>query len=114
MDEQYYRKERPKARAATWLKKQLKKRHILISLLVGVPVVSFVLFSNKGVVKRMSLESEVQAMEAKLRESQQEQQELLEQSKALDNNPKAIEKVAREKYGMIREGETVYKIKKEK
>ena len=114
MDEQYYRKARPKFNVAAWLKKQFRKRNVLITLLVGVPIVSFVLFSNKGVVKRMSLEEEKHAMEEKLTQAKADQQQLQEQSRALDNDPKAIEKVAREKYGMIREGETVYKIKKEK
>ncbi len=29
-------------------------------------------------------------------------------------DPKAIEKVARERYGMVKEGETVYRVKREK
>lgn len=69
------------------------------------------LFSNRGFLKRLSLEAEKKAMEEKIREAQQEQLQLQVQSKALDNDPKAFEKVAREKYGLIREGETVYKVK---
>ena len=74
----------------------------------------FILFSNKGVFKRLSLEAEKRSMEEQIQAAQHEQQELLGQSKALDSDPRAIEKVAREKYGMIREGETVYKIRKER
>jgi cell division protein FtsB len=37
-----------------------------------------------------------------------------EQIKALETDKKTIEKTAREKYGMKREGETVYQVKKEK
>ena len=53
-------------------------------------------------------------MQEKVKQASEEQRLLQEQSKALEKDPKAIEKVAREKYGMIREGETVYKVKKEK
>jgi len=77
-------------------------------------VFSFITFSNKGILQRWRLESQKRAMEEKIHQVQQEQLKLQEQSKALDCDLKAIEKVAREKYGMIREEETVYKIKKEK
>lgn len=114
MEDLYYRKARPKHRLASWFRKQLKKRSVLVVLLVGVPLAMFILFSNKGVLKRLSLEAEKSSMEDKIETAQHEQQELLQQSKALDSDPRAIEKVAREKYGMIREGETVYKIRKER
>ncbi len=114
MDDQYYRKARPKFNILGWCKKQLKKRNVLLTLLIVIPVLSFVTFSNRGILKRMSLESEKQVMQEKVKQALEEQKQLQEQSKALDKDPKAIEKVAREKYGMIREGETVYKVKKEK
>ena len=114
MDDQYYRRARPKFDVIGWLKKLLKKRTVLLSLLIVIPVLSFVTFSSRGVLKRVSLESEKEAMQKKVEQVLQEQKQLQEQSKALDKDPKAIEKVAREKYGMIREGETVYKVKKEK
>jgi len=114
MDDQYYRKARPKFDVIGWSKKQLKKRNVFISLLIIIPALSFVTFSSRGIVTRMSLESEKQAMQKKVDEASEEQKRLQQQSKALDNDPKAIEKVAREKYGMVREGETVYKVKKEK
>jgi cell division protein FtsB len=114
MEDQYYRKARPKHVITAWCKQQFKKRSVLVTLLIGLPLTMFILFSNKGVLKRLSLEAEKRSMEEKVQAAQHEQQELQEQSKALDSDPRAIEKVAREKYGMIREGETVYKIRKER
>ncbi|MBA4312977.1 MAG: hypothetical protein C0417_10135 [Chlorobiaceae bacterium] len=110
MEEQYYRKEKPKLK--TWLTKTLRKKSVLIGLLIGLPLLSFMLFSNKGILQRISLESEKKAAEEKVKLIKIEQQKLLNESKALDNDPKAIERVAREKYGMIKQGETVYKIKR--
>ena len=46
---------------------------------------------------------------AEARESEPPRQS---QSKALDGDKKEIEKVARERYGMVREGEKVYKVNK--
>ena len=114
MDDQYYRKARPKFDVVGWLKKQLKKRNVFISLLIIIPARSFVTFGSRGILARLSLESEKQEMQKKLDQALTEQKQLQQQSKALENDPKMIEKVAREKYGMIRQGETVYKVKKEK
>jgi cell division protein FtsB len=110
MEEQYYRKEKPKFK--TWLTKTLRKKSVLIGLLVGLPLLSFMLFSNKGVLQRISLESEKKAAQEKVNLIKIEQRKLLNESKALDNDPKAIEHVAREKYGMIKQGETIYKVKR--
>lgn len=114
MDDQYYRKPKPKQSVTLLLKKIIGNKRLLLTLLIAVPIVSFVTFSNKGVLKRMSLEAEKQAMQEKVQLALREQTQLRQESKALDNDNRAIEKVAREKYGMIREGETVYKVKKEK
>jgi cell division protein FtsB len=112
MDDQYYRKSRPNFNILGRLKKKLKKRNTLIAVLIVVPALSFVTFSNRGILKHMSLQTEKQEMQEKVQQALEEQKQLQAQSKALDKDPKAIEKIAREKYGMIREGETVYKVKK--
>jgi cell division protein FtsB len=111
METQYYRKPRPKIK--NWFNKTIRKKNVVITLLIVIPVVSFMLFSNKGIIQRLTLESQKKEMQAKVGEAQQEHTRLQQQLKALDDDPKAIEKVAREKYGMIRDGETVYKVKKE-
>ncbi len=113
MDDQYYRKAKPKFKVPASLKKVLGNKSILLTLLVVLPVASFITFSNRGIIKRMSLESDKEMMQEKIRLAQLEQARLQELSKDLDSDLKAIEKVAREKYGMVREGETVYKVKKE-
>jgi cell division protein FtsB len=40
-------------------------------------------------------------------------EDLQKELKALDNDPKAIEKVARERYQLVRANETVYKVKRD-
>src|SRR5262245_32154415 len=113
MDTNYYRKDRTKKSFLAWAGKTLMKKNVLMTLTLVVPALLFVLFSNKGVIARVSLESQKDELQVKLDKAKQEQHDLQAQSKALDNDPKAIEKVAREKYGMVRDGETVYKVKKE-
>ena len=112
MEHQYYRKVKPVI--GGWLNTMFRKRSILLTVFAAVPAFLFVMFSNKGVVQRLSLESQKSEMLEKVSKAQAEQLRLNQQSRALDGDPKAIERVAREKYGMVREGESVYKISKDK
>jgi cell division protein FtsB len=112
MDSQYLRKYRPSFRFSP--KKYFGNRTLVVSLLVGIPVVSFILFSPRGVVKRISLDAEKTRLEEEVALAEDEQVALLRQSRGLDHDLGVIEKIAREQYGMIRPGETVYKVKKEK
>jgi cell division protein FtsB len=49
----------------------------------------------------------------KVKAAEEETKRLQSYLKALEGDKKTIEKVAREKYGMARPGETVYKVKKD-
>ena len=73
-------------------------------------ILLYVLFNNQGVLQRVKLEREKKEMLQKIEKAEQEQKQLQDQSKALDGDKKAVEKVAREKYGMVREGEKVYRV----
>ena len=70
----------------------------------------YVLFNSNGVIARLRLEKQKKEVLEQIRISEEEQKRLKDQSKALDGDPKAVEKVAREKYGMVRENEKVYKV----
>jgi cell division protein FtsB len=105
MDSQYLRKYRPSLKFSP--KKILGNKNLLIVLLVGIPVLSFITFSPRGIVKRMSLESEKADLVAKVVELEAEQARLLKESRDIDHDLKVIEGIARER-GMILPGETVY------
>lgn len=53
--------------------------------------------------KNLDLEQKIRTLEIKNKKLEQE-------GRFLKNNPEYLEKVAREKMGLIRQGETVYKI----
>ncbi len=83
-------------------------------LLVGIPIVGYVLLNPHGIIQRVRLELAKRETQEELREAELERQNLQDLSKRLENDKRTIEKVAREKYGMLREGETVYKVKPKK
>jgi len=85
-------------------------RKLSAILAIALIVLLYVLFNNQGVLQRIRLEREKKEMLQKIEKAEQEQKQLQEQSKALDGDKKAVEKVAREKYGMVREGEKVYRV----
>ena len=93
-------------------KKVFKTRRRALFVLIGTLLVSYVMFNNRGIIARIRLEHERSVMIEKVRAADQETKRLESYLKALDGDKKTIEKVAREKYGMAREGETVYKVKK--
>lgn len=93
-------------------KKVFKTRRRVLFAIVGTLLVSYVLFNNRGVIARVRLEHERQVMIEKVKAAEEETNRLQSYLKALDGDKKTIETVAREKYGMAREGETVYKVKK--
>jgi cell division protein FtsB len=115
MDIHYYRKFRPRNIIASGFRRLWKRPLLRWIVLVGVPFLLFATFSNKGILQRMRLEEEKKLWQQKVQEAQAEQQRLQEHAKALENDKTpggAIEKVARERYGMVRKGDTVYKLKK--
>ena len=112
MDNLFYRKDKRTLDVRALLKRLLRNKRSLLSVLIGVPLTLFLLLGNHGIVQRVRLQNQKAEMEAKIEQAEAETQQLQVEAKALDSDKKAIEKVAREKYGMAREGETVYKVRK--
>ena len=113
MDNRYFRKLQPRRLLASWFKKLLRNKQVRILLLIGTPALLFMTFSNKGILQRVNLEAQKQALEIQIREAQIERTRLELESEALDHDLKAIERVAREKYLMVKPGEMIYKVRKE-
>lgn len=112
MDELYYRKERKSKPLQTWLRKLIRKKGFSYTLIIIIVVGGFLFFGNKGIYHHIQLRNQKEEYILKIQKALEEQRQLKEKSKSLDNDSIAIEKVAREKYGMIREGETVYKVRR--
>ncbi len=112
MDDHFYRKKRKRLDLALLLRKVLKNKRALLGLLIALPLAGYLVFGNRGLVARARLMQQKADLEAKIRDAEAEHKRLEAESKALDGDKKALEKVAREKYGMVRDGETVYKVTK--
>lgn len=91
--------------------KLLKNRKLTILIGIASVAVLLVLFSNKGLLRRVMLESELSEKEARITELQQDLAALEKRKTLLLHDRKTIERVARETYGMVRPGELVYRVR---
>jgi cell division protein FtsB len=114
MDDQFYRKINPERFLKKIVRSAKKNKRRTFFLILAFLLFLYLLFDNKGIIARLSLEAQRRELNEKLKADSLEIARLKAQIKALENNKKTIEKTAREKYGMAREGETIYRIKKEK
>ncbi len=114
MENQFYRKIPSSRRLIRDIaRKALKDKKRTLILIASVVLVIYLTFDNKGVIARISLESQKKELEQKILRAEAETKALHAQIKALQGDRKTIEKIAREKYGMARDGETVYRVKKD-
>ncbi len=89
----------------------VKENKRTTAIVVGAVILFFyVVFNSNGLLQRIHLEVQKKEALERIHVAEEEQKKLKDQSKALDGDLKAIEKVAREKYGMVRENEKVYKV----
>jgi len=77
---------------------------IIISMLI------YAVVADKGVLTRFKFQNDKEKLEKQLIEEKKKQDTLKKEVDSLNNSDEKIERVAREKYGMTKEGEIIYKI----
>jgi len=110
MDNLFYRKRKGRPDLRALLKKMLRNRRLMLALVIGVPLAGVVIFGNHGILQRVRLERRKTELQEQIRAEEAERKALQEESKKLDTDKAEIEKVAREKHHMSREGEQVYRV----
>ena len=83
----------------------MKNAFILFAVAFAVLIIFLPSFSKWQDVKQKDRE-----YQAKIRALEEEHAKLLEEKQLLEEDPDYLEKVAREKMGLIREGEVIYHI----
>ena len=114
MEDQFYRNLQPERFLKIIAKSAAKNKRRAIIVIVLFLLFLYLLFDNKGIITRIRLESQHREWMERIKADSAETKRLQEQIRALEGDKKTIEKTAREKYGMAREDETVYHVKKEK
>ncbi len=86
------------------------RRKFFLYLLVVLAILSYAVFGKKGILQRVELEMENRQLKEKLKTEQDKTLMLEKEIEELKTSDKKIEKVAREKYGMVKDGEEIYKV----
>jgi cell division protein FtsB len=85
-----------------------KKNSTFIWILIISIVIAFVIFSNFGLIKRIELEIEKNELKSDIKREQIINDSLKKQIELLEKDSIEIERLAREKYGLIKPGEKVF------
>jgi cell division protein FtsB len=89
------------------------KRKIVAYIFVAILVVGilYILFNERGVIKYVGLKSRVDSIQVELENVKLENERLKNEIDSLKRKiPAKMEQVAREKYNMKREGETLIEV----
>jgi len=90
----------------------LKYNRIAFVFIILIIIHIFIaVFSSKGLITRIKLLNEKKNLELQMQAEQKRNTEIKKEIDELNNSDKKIEQVAREKYGMTKDGEKIYKIK---
>ena len=108
----FYRSKAARRRLRTFARTASKNKRRTGLFILAFVLLFYLLFDNKGIIARVRLESQRTEMQNKITAARQETENLKQQAKALESDKKTIETVARERYGMTRKGEKLYRVQK--
>jgi cell division protein FtsB len=77
---------------------------------IAIWFVSAILLGDSGLFSIMRMKGMKGALQDEISALEQTRDEAAEYNESLRNDPAAVEKVAREEYGMIMDGETCYRV----
>ncbi|NGP77601.1 septum formation initiator family protein [Balneolaceae bacterium YR4-1] len=90
------------------------RKSFLMLILGGFLFIWFAFIDTYSLWTRYDLSQRKDELKVKTEQLEAETARLKQQIEDLKNDPALLERIAREEYGMKKEGETVYKIKVEK
>lgn len=82
----------------------------IILLVVSLAVLAFLFFNEYGILRYLKLKDEISAIEKEISDADNQLQSLKAEIDSLKTSNVKIEKVAREKYNMLRKNEKVLKV----
>ena len=78
--------------------------------LVIISILIYAVLADKGLLTRLRFQNDKAKFEKQLLDERKKTDTLKKEVDSLNNSDEKIERVAREKYGMTKEGEVIYKI----
>jgi len=98
----FRRKFRPKPLTA--------RRKVALILALALPVLAIFTFGSRGLLRRIQLEMQVSDLRRQVYAERSTADSLRREIHRYTIDTSSIERLARERYGMARQGETIYKV----
>ncbi|MBS1913735.1 MAG: septum formation initiator family protein [Bacteroidetes bacterium] len=86
------------------------RRKVVYALIAALPILAIFTFGNRGLLKRMQLERQAATVREQLYRDRATSDSLRAEITRMKNDTTVIERLARERYGMVRPGETIYHV----
>ena len=86
------------------------RRKITLAVIAAVPVLVIITFGNRGILKRVELELRRDQLSEQVQQQRAVGDSLRSEIQHLKTDTAAVEKLARERYGMVRPGERIYRV----
>ena len=89
----------------------MSKLKYIVFAIIFVAGLIYIFFNDSGVIKYLKLKQQVKALNEQISDVDKDNKQLQSEIDSLKNKvPAKIEKIAREKYNMIRKGEKTIKV----
>lgn len=92
--------------------KSIQRIKFLLGAGLGIAVLYYISFNQYGIIQHFKTKSELEQLQKRTIELENKQQLIKDSIERLKNDYEYIEKIAREKYYLIKKGEKVYWIRK--
>jgi cell division protein FtsB len=86
------------------------RRKVTLAILAAIPVLAIFAFGNRGLISRMRLEMKHDAAVEQLYAERRTGDSLRAEIARFRRDPATLERLARERFGMARPGETIYRV----
>lgn len=86
------------------------RRKVTLAVLAAVPVLAIFAFGNRGLISRMRLEMKHDAALEQLYRERAVGDSLRAEITRHRRDPGTLERIARERFGMAKPGETIYRV----
>jgi cell division protein FtsB len=86
------------------------RRKLSLAAIAAIPVLAIFTFGNRGIIKRVQLQMEADNLYQQIAHDRAVGDSLRGQIKLMTTDTAATERLARERYGMVRPGETIYRV----
>ena len=83
---------------------------IMVLLLICIALIIHNVFSQNGLLASRRQRKELHTLEQKIQQIKADNEELDHENQELKSNPEAVERIAREQYGLAKPGEKIYSV----